>query len=61
MTFIIGDASEHTHTGCGAATVDVVIAIRVAEALSGAIGAAFVKAMIDTDIAEYSTGAVAVD
>ena len=61
VTFIIGDTYEHSHTGWKAATADVIGAIRVAEALSRAIGAAFVETATDMKVAEYSASTVTVD
>jgi len=60
-TFVVGDTSEHGHTGGKAATADVVGAIRVAEAFSRAIGDAFVESIVDVDIAEWTGSEVVID
>lgn len=61
VTFVVGDSGSHEHTGSGAATADVVGAIRVAEAFSRIVGGASVEALTDVSIASYSNGVVDVD
>jgi len=61
VTFVVGDSGAHEHTQAGAATADVVGAIRVAEALSGRAEESFVEALTDLSLSEYSDGSVEVD